>query len=513
MQEINLPTPADLTPELESSYPHVFDAQYLHTKLTSLRDHVREQGGETFARWRPGIERRGFIAGALNLAQYLTFRSHDLRVIQTALMPWGLSSIGRAESRVMPTLDAVIASLGLIAGVEGGKYPTVREFFRGERQLRQNTAALLGGASEGGRVRIMVTMPSEAATNYRLLHDLLAAGMNIIRINCAHDTPKEWEAMIANLRRAEALTGASCKIFMDLGGPKVRTGEVLLPKKEKKARLQAGAKLFLARDKFVDADEYPFQALCQLPEVFDQVSAGQRVWFDDGELGTEVMEILPEGLALKVIQTDPKGYKLKPEKGINFPDTDLRLRALTAKDIQDLDFVAQYADIIGYSFVQEVPDLEILQAELAKRLGAKASKMGVVAKIETPLAVRNLPELIAAAAAKNPFGIMIARGDLAVEIGYDRLAEIQEEILWLCEAAYIPVIWATQVLESLVKTGIPSRSEMTDAAMSHRAECVMLNKGEFVVQAVRVLDNLLSRMQEHNNKKTPQLRALKLWQR
>jgi pyruvate kinase len=108
------------------------------------------------------------------------------------------------------------------------------------------------------------------------------------------------------------------------------------------------------------------------------------------------------------------------------------------------------------------------------------------------------------------FGVMIARGDLAVECGYQRLAEIQEEILWICEAAHVPVIWATQVLESLAKKGIPSRSEITDAAMGERAECVMLNKGPYAVTAVRVLTDILRRMQAHQEKKRSMLRQLRL---
>ncbi|MDX1995798.1 MAG: pyruvate kinase, partial [bacterium] len=122
-----------------------------------------------------------------------------------------------------------------------------------------------------------------------------------------------------------------------------------------------------------------------------------------------------------------------------------------------------------------------------------------------------LPEIIVQAAGKQPFAVMIARGDLAVELGYERLAEIQEELLWMCEAAHVPVIWATQVLERFVKKGTPSRSEMTDAAMAVRAECVMLNKGDYVAEAVTILDDVLTRMQAHQNKKTPQLRALHSW--
>ena len=105
-------------------------------------------------------------------------------------------------------------------------------------------------------------------------------------------------------------------------------------------------------------------------------------------------------------------------------------------------------------------------------------------------------------------GVMIARGDLAIEVGWERLAEVQEEILWLCEAAHVPVIWATQVLESLAKKGMPSRAEVTDAAMGGRAECVMLNKGPYIVETTRFLGDILGRMQSHQAKRRPALRSL-----
>lgn len=107
-------------------------------------------------------------------------------------------------------------------------------------------------------------------------------------------------------------------------------------------------------------------------------------------------------------------------------------------------------------------------------------------------------------------GVMIARGDLAVEMGFERMAEVQEEILWLCEAAHLPVIWATQVLETLVKEGMPSRAEISDAAMGQGAECVMLNKGAHVVEAVQALDDILRRMRAHQSKKRAMLRELHL---
>ena len=133
--------------------------------------------------------------------------------------------------------------------------------------------------------------------------------------------------------------------------------------------------------------------------------------------------------------------------------------------------------------------------------GAARRDLGIVLKIETRRAFEMLPPLLLAAMRGPAVGVMIARGDLAVECGFERLAEVQEEILWLCEAAHVPVIWATQVLESLAKEGVPSRAEITDAAMGERAECVMLNKGPHIVEAVRVLDDILRRMEAHQRRR------------
>jgi pyruvate kinase len=129
------------------------------------------------------------------------------------------------------------------------------------------------------------------------------------------------------------------------------------------------------------------------------------------------------------------------------------------------------------------------------------------------MAFENLPELLLTAMRSEVVGVMIARGDLAVEVGFERLAEVQEEIMWACEAAHIPVIWATQVLDSLARTGQASRAEVTDAAMAVRAECVMLNKGPHITDAIGVLDSILTRMQSHHQKKRSLLRRLRAWDR
>jgi len=512
-----------LTSEISIEPLNLSDPKVLLSSLESLHTTVENEGQITFNQWRPHIERIEFLSSALNLAQYLALRRHDLRDIQLALMPWGLSSLGRIEARVMPNLDAVIATLKIICGQDSTKHlnrPQLESFFEGNRLLQQRTEELFGAASPSRRVRIMVTLPTEAATDYALVREILQRGANCVRINCAHDTQETWKRMIDNVRQAEQENGTSCKVMMDLAGPKIRTGEVLAPLNKK--RVFRGDKILLSRclpksEEVVPSNVDNFQTCCSVPEILDILVVDAPVYIDDGKIQARVVDTqypFPDkqlGVLLQVTHASPKGVKLQPEKGLNFPDTILSLSPLTPKDLCDLDFVAKHADIIGYSFVQRPADIELLQQELNQRKVFGLKIPAIVAKIETLIAVSNLPELIIQAGGKQSFGVMIARGDLAIEIGYQRLTEIQEEILWLCEAAHIPVIWATQVLESLVKNGVPSRGEMTDAAMAERAECVMLNKGPFIAEAITILDDVLIRMENHQLKKTPQLRALHSW--
>jgi pyruvate kinase len=452
-----------------------------------------------------------------------------------------------------------------------------------------------------------------------------------MRINCAHDSTAEWGRMIANLRRAERKLGKKCRVFMDLGGPKLRTGPVVpgppvvkcRPTRDLFGHVTAPARIWLAagdcpapapadvcltvdpawlarvtvgdvidlidtresnrrlrivaasgegcwaecarttyfatgmtlslrprgsgdserlRDSAIGdlprreggiilrkddtllltrvsqpgtsaaVDSHgriltPATISCTLPEIFDDVQAGERVFFDDGKIGGVIQQVLPDHIRIKITQTRPAGDVLRADKGINLPDSALRLPALTTKDLEDLDFIARNADGVSLSFVHDPSDVVTLQEQLARR---GAAQLGVVLKIETRRGFQRLPNLLLAAMRGPCVGVMIARGDLAIECGFERMAEVQEEILWVCEAAHVPVIWATQVLEKLAKEGQPSRAEVTDAAMSERAECVMLNKGPHVVTAVRVLGDILQRMYGHQHKKIPLLRSLGL---
>ena len=480
----------------------------LMDEMLALRSAVVTAAQPLLTRFRRGAD--ADHAAVANLAHYLALRHHDLRPLQRQMMWRGLSSLGRLESRVLPTLDAALGALAAMTGRQcPTPPPTEAAFFAGELRLKQATDILFGAPPAHRRSRIMVTLPSEAATDPDFVTDLARRGMDIARINCAHDNNVAWRAMAANVRAAGKRFGRHLTVLMDIAGPKIRTEAVVLP--DEKAKLQPGDALRLvAFGAPRGTADVPFSAAVSLPEMVTRLLPDDRLRYDDGKL-EGVVESVADGEAIvRVKRTRAGGIKLKPEKGINLPDTALGLSPLTAKDEGDLASVIECADMIGYSFISRPEDIELLEGALASA-GRRERPLGLVAKIERPEALTNLPDLIAAASGRRPFGVMIARGDLAAEIGFERLAEMQEEILWICEAAGVPAIWATQVLENLIRDGVPSRGEMTDAAMAARAECVMLNKGPAVGQAIEVLDRLLARMDAHVFKKTPTLRALQSW--
>jgi pyruvate kinase len=236
------------------------------------------------------------------------------------------------------------------------------------------------------------------------------------------------------------------------------------------------------------------------PAILKILKRGDPVFFDDGKMSAVVVAKRRGRVLLKVSQFSGTSFHLRGEMGVNFPTkkTSAILPPLSLDDRATFSFAAKHADIIAMSFVRDKTDVSAIVAELKQ---IKKAKPGLVLKIETPDGFAKIAEILAAAMEYYPVGVMIARGDLAVEVGFERLAELQEEILCLCEAAHIPAIWATQVLENLAKQGLPSRAEITDAAMSVRAECVMLNKGPYIAKAVAMLRSIIKRMEKHQYKK------------
>lgn len=572
---------------------------------------------------------------AINLVHYLGMRRRDMRNLQARLAKVGLSSLGRMESHVLSHLNAITNLLDCLLGKKSiDDICAPVEATEDITKLESNTNQLFGKPPAHRRVRIMVTLPEEAAHDYPLIKDMLVHGMDCARINCAHDSPDVWLRIIEKIHQARRETGKSCRILMDLGGPKLRTGSIAngppvlkwkpqrdiygkvtfpariwlypetdggsmqaetdssvpvqddwlanvkkrdvieltdargsvrtlwvtdkigrgcwaesyqtvylkpgttlsllrlsasgharragytgmvgaLPSIPETIRLHTGDSLIITREQSpgrpaqFDVNGHLLQSAsiaCTLPEVFQTLQPGERILIDDGRIGGIIRSVCMQKLVVEITQARESGEKLLADKGINLPDSQLALSGLTSQDIEHLEFVARHADMIGLSFVRQSSDILQLQEHL-KRLKVD-KKLGVVLKVETRAAFENLPGLLLTLLRSDNAGLMIARGDLAVECGYERLAEMQEEILWLAEGAHLPVIWATQVLEGLSKTGKPSRAEISDAAMGERSECVMLNKGAHIIKAIQSLDDILHRMESHQQKKSSLLRRL-----
>ena len=480
---------------------------------------IREELLEVAEGWRPWVEGRDADrdASARNLLQYLALRGHDLRGLQEPLIALGLSSLGGSEGHVQASVDAVLEALRTL--IEQPSTSAARAapigFAHSRELLAARTDALLGPVPRGRPTRIMVTMPTEAATDPDVVHQMLAAGMDCMRINCAHDTASEWRAMRENLRLAEQKTRRRARVVVDLPGPKLRTGPLApQPTRDSKGdylRLGIGDRLILTRVDDVTAGGRPrgspARIGCSLDEAFAVTRRGHHVWLDDGKLGGVVESAAPDAIELRITSAAAKGSKLRAGKGINLPDAVLDIDLLGSHSEDALRFAAEAADIVGLSFVSRAREVQRVSEYLDRHA---RPEVGMILKIETRRAFEHLPGmLLAALGGERPAGVMIARGDLAVECGYERLAEVQEEILWLCQAAHMPVIWATQVLDRLAKTGRPSRAEITDAAMGVQAECVMLNKGPRILEAISVLDDILRRMERHHRKQRPLLPQLR----
>jgi len=246
---------------------------------------------------------------------------------------------------------------------------------------------------------------------------------------------------------------------------------------------------------------------CPAPEVLACVRAGERVILDDGRIAAVVESVAAGALRCRVLRAAKTPTRLRSGKGITFPDSRIAPRGLGAEDARVLDFALTHADGVEVSFVNTAADVRAVGERLA---GAGRSGFGMILKLETREAMRNLAEILFEAMHYDPVGIMIARGDLAVELSFERLAEMQEELLWFGEACHLPVVWATQVLDSLAHSGVPTRAEVTDAAMSMRAECVMLNRGPHIAAAVRMLVDIIRKMEMHQYKKRSIYRPLGL---
>lgn len=573
----------------------------------------------------------------LNLNQYMLLRKKDRTPLQEKLFMLSLSSLGRSYAHVAASIDTLYDQLSSSLGREQISEEMMAQFHHLSISdsiaiASNNSKALFGGKASSKLSRqstsVMVTLPSHATQNDgQLIRELAHAGVNVFRINTAHDTIETWKAMADIIGRinSERESIEKIKIFVDLAGPKIRTGsiqEVDIPimigsnKQEKEVlircddaetrsettdpftlekipaqivvdkkffkkitkkdsikivdvnhkkamiRLQEvrdttmrgfiNKKVFVTKKTKLKCGEYGSKILnlqiqkdpirlfvgdsliiteneikgrsalldeernvvlpamigCSVRGMLASLKEGENIFIDDGKIGLAVVYNNIDAVTCKVVVSKAGGVLLKEEKGINFPDTYITIPALTQEDRINALSVLDFADSLSLSFCQSVDDVADLQNLLLEN---GRPDIGIIAKIETRQAVANMPEILEQLLKSEKSGVMIARGDLAIEVGFENMAYIQEALLDICDAAHLPVIWATQVLESKMKNNLPSRAEVTDAAMAGRAECVMLNKGAFAINTIDVLHRILDDMHTVSKKNRQLLKKETLW--
>ncbi len=328
------------------------------------------------------------------------------------------------------------------------------------------------------RTKIVATV-GPACSTYEKLLDLVKAGVNCFRLNFSHGTYEDKAIIIDYIREINKTEPYNIAILGDLQGPKLRVGEL----EDGKIELKEGQEFIFTTEKMVGTSE---KIYVSYPNLAKDVKVDERIFLDDGKMEVKVKQILNDK-EVKISVT--LGGTLLPKKGVNLPDSALTMPSLTEKDIEDLDFILEKdLDWVALSFVRTVHDIN----ELKRRVKERNSKIKVISKIEMPEALKNIRDIII-----QSDGIMIARGDLGVEVPIEKVPLIQKDIILKCMHRAKPVIVATQMMESMMERTKPNRSEVTDVANAvlEGADAVMLSgetaMGDYPILVVEVMSKII----------------------
>lgn len=354
-------------------------------------------------------------------------------------------------------------------------------------------------ANLGRRAKIVATL-GPASSSVEMITRLIEAGMNVARINMSHGTHESHAALIKNIREASRQTGLEVAILIDLQGPKIRVDKLSVPLQLKKGETW----MIGATDV---RNRYPEYNDRFIPTTYTRLVAdchdGDRILFNDGAITTRAVVRKDDLYQIRV----EVGGELTSHKGINLPDSIITTPSFTEKDQSDLAFGLEHQiDYVALSFVRKKEDV----LQIREAIEGKNKDIPIVAKIENPEGILNIQEIIAVADV-----IMVARGDMGVEIGNHRVPTIQKQLIGSCNAHGVPVITATQMLESMIESPIPTRAEASDVANAiwDGTDAVMLSaetaSGHYPLEAIGMMGKIISEA-EKNPKERPSLKNLDL---
>ncbi|MEX2411964.1 MAG: pyruvate kinase, partial [Candidatus Paceibacterota bacterium] len=332
------------------------------------------------------------------------------------------------------------------------------------------------------KTKIVATI-GPASEDKEILKKMVEEGLNVMRLNFSHGDFDEHQKRVNNFREIAKELNANLGILQDLSGPKIRIGDF----ETEQITLEVGQKFTLTTEEIIGTKE---KAYINYPHLSEDLKEGNHVLLDDGKLRLEVKKIEGKDIITEVLI----GGEIRGRRGVNLPGIDIQLNALTDKDKKDLEFGAKNkVDFVALSFVRKASDIKELK-ELIKVHNFNAK---VISKIETQQAVDNIEEII-----KESDGIMVARGDLAIEIGPERVPEVQKMIIRYCNRNGKPVITATQMLESMIENAVPTRAEVSDIANAifDGTDAIMLSGettiGKYPVEVVKVMSRVALKIEE-----------------
>ncbi|MFN8243772.1 MAG: pyruvate kinase [Ferruginibacter sp.] len=351
------------------------------------------------------------------------------------------------------------------------------------KYLYQQMDKAAGIAHSQKRTKIVATV-GPACDTYEKLLELVKAGVNVFRLNFSHGTHEDKARVIDHIRLINKNEPVNIAILADLQGPKLRVGEI----EGGQLDLKEGNEIIFTTEKMVGTRE---KVYVSYPNLTTDVQAGERIFLDDGKMEVCVLAVLNEKEVKVKINV---GGILLPKKGVNLPDTQLSMPSLTEKDIADLDFIiSQRLDWVALSFVRKAVDI----TDLKKRIKDRESKIKVIAKIEMPEALKNIRDIIV-----ESDGIMVARGDLGVELPVEQIPILQKELIRKSMRRAKPIIVATQMMESMMNRTQPNRSEVTDVANAvlEGADAVMLSgetaMGDYPTLVVETMSRIIMEVEK-----------------
>ena len=336
--------------------------------------------------------------------------------------------------------------------------------------------------NNGKKTKIVCTI-GPATESIEKLTELVEAGMNVMRLNFSHGDFAEHQNRVDNLKKVSEKTGKIIGTMQDLGGPKIRIGEF----ENDSIVLKAGEIFTLTTEKIMGNEK---KVHINYPLLPKEVKVGGYILLHDGKKKLHITDIKGHEVITKVIV----GGEIKSKRGVNLPGAYLSISSVTDKDRKDIEFgLKNEVDFIALSFVRKAEDI----VELRNILNKAKSKAGIIAKIETPEALDNIDEIIGLAD-----GIMVARGDLAIEIPAEEVPIAQKILIQKCNALGKPVITATQMLESMIKSPVPTRAQVSDIANAiiDGTDAIMLSEettlGDYPVEAVKMMTRIAGRVEK-----------------